>query len=248
MALFRPGKEKESAAIVVVGAAGLIALTVSLAMQSQLTVAGILEKLSVAAIVTFAVRWLMLQFEEGRPVVDLYRSSLEDLLHALGNARARVWICQTWFPLGGGGADRFTRVQAPEKRILLASFKLDSFIFARIATRWVDVPTVETAKQNVAASASAFKAQGLADCVRFYAVHHPGWIVVVDSTVFWGATPVDRDNWSDDLLFHKASLEDKAAQFWLKQFEFLWSAEHPRTGSRCSHGYEEERSFNGFLG
>ena len=70
--------------------------------------------------------------------------------------------------------------------------------------------------------------------IRFCFVHHPAWIAVIDSFVFWGPTPVDADNWANDFLFHRHRCRSDEGGFWEKQFETLWEGKH-------SHDYDCEK-------
>jgi hypothetical protein len=54
--------------------------------------------------------------------------------------------------------------------------------------------------------------------------------------VFWGPTPVGRDNHSIDFLFHKHPATGPKGRFWIEQFELLWT--------QYSHDYAAEVVFN----
>lgn len=212
------------------------------------SVAGVLEKIAFAVIVALGVRWLNVVFEENQPPqkADIYSSSRAELYHAIENATRRIWICQTWLPGGAGDASKILERNLRNTRLLVTSFKHDSAIRARIAAR-IDSYTEEAAKQNVANSVALFVNRGKQDYVRFNPIHHPGWIAIIDSDVFWGATPVERDNWSVDLLFHRARVRDFRASFWKGQFELLWGKKGDEERVKWSHNYEVECAYNNKL-
>lgn len=248
MGLFRPGREREFVTIVGVGVVSLSTLVVItfVASTPPQRWIGLLEKIAAAGIVAAFVRLLVIAFEDTRIVKDLYESSIDELLVAIQTATSRVWILQTWLPTLGGGAQKIVDVAtsgAIDVRLIVASFHPQSAVWARIASRRVDVRDAATAKENVRASVAAFREKGLERLVRFNWAHHPGWIVVADGMVYWGATPLDRDNWSTNLLFHKAPVTDKRGEFWLKQFTTLWEPE-PKTGTRWTLDYETEKKLH----
>lgn len=91
-------------------------------------------------------------------------------------------------------------------------------------------------KANVESSVRVFVENGQKATLRFCYGHHPGWIAIVDSWVFWGPTPVGRDNHSIDFLFHKHPAAGTKGRFWIEQFELLWD--------HYSHDYDAEAAFN----
>ncbi|MFZ3384469.1 MAG: hypothetical protein WA144_11145 [Candidatus Methanoperedens sp.] len=162
------------------------------------------------------------------------RSSLEktseyDLRDAIKKAESKVWIYSTWIP----GTEQVTmnilNTKANDIRILLASFKEGSPIFARIKGRKFEI---ETAKHEVYMTAKPFVDKCKADCVRFNYGHHPSWIAVVDSAIYWGPTPVDEGNWQNDFLIHKHFDATREGKWWKAQFELIW---------KNSHDYSEEK-------
>jgi len=174
------------------------------------------EKISFAMLVALAVRWIGICFSEAELTEDSDDSEYHEAIKA---ARHKIWICQTWLPGLERDAAEILQSKASNIRILLASFKQESPIFARIAGRRVKI---STAKANVASSVKLFIEDGKKDCLKFNYGHHPGWIAVIDSFVFWGPTPVHRDNHAIDFLFHKHRANEPKGAFWTTQFELLW--------------------------
>lgn len=165
------------------------------------------------------------------------RSSLEktnrkDLLDAIMNAKSRVWISSTWIPGTEEVTKKILNTKAKDIHIILASFKEGSPIFARIKGRKFDI---ETAKGQVYVTAKPFVEKCKTDCIRFNYGHHPGWIAVVDSAVYWGPTPVDEGNWENDFLFNKHFDATEEGIWWIAQYELLWKE---------SHDYSEEKKYN----
>lgn len=188
------------------------------------------EKVSFALLVSIIVRWVTVWFTETEGVE---RSSHVEVLEAIAAARTRVWISQTWLPGTEADATRILRSKADSIRLLLASHKPGSPITARIRGRGI-----EPAEAKAFASRSAAPLVATPDSrvsIRFCYDHHPGWIAVVDSFVFWGPTPLDTDNWANDFLFHRHRSGSEQGRFWEKQFEKLWSDKH-------SHNYETEKA------
>ena len=207
---------------------------------------GLLEKVAFATIVAVAVRRLALLYEESKAEENVYDSSVIELYEHLDKAQERIWICQTWLPSTAADAQRILERGVADTQLLLASFKPGSPIYARIPAR-VDANTPEHAKLNSASSVLDFVKEKREGCVRFNPIHHPGWIAVIDDYVFWGATPVDKDNWAVRILFHKAHKRDVRAKFWIEQFGLLWDGINPKTNERWSHDYATECQYNEYL-
>lgn len=170
------------------------------------------------------------QHDSDRSIEDCDRSQYSK---AIENAHQRVWVYQTWLPAIEIDADQICRSSATDIRLLLLSFKEFSPIYARLQGRRM---SVSRAQNNSASSVRAFVNCGKTDCVRFNYGHHPGWIAVVDSLVFWGPTPVNIDSHSVEFLFHKHPASSDKGKFWIGQFEIIWS-EH-------SHTFDEELQYN----
>jgi DNA-binding Xre family transcriptional regulator len=152
---------------------------------------------------------------------------------AIKNAHQRIWVYQTWLPGIERDATEICFSQAPDIRLLLLSFKESSPIYARLQGRAMKV---STAQHNSAGSVIPFVRLGKTDCVRFNYAHHPGWIAVIDSLVFWGPTPVHLDSHALEFLFHKHSITSVKGKFWVNQFELLWD--------QHSHSFNEEKKYN----
>jgi hypothetical protein len=152
---------------------------------------------------------------------------------AIETACQRVWVYQTWLPGIETDGDQICSSQATDIRLLLLSFKEGSPMYGRLQGRKTKV---STAQSNSASSVRAFARGGRLEQVRFNHGHHPAWIAVADSLVFWGPTPVDIDSHSPGFLFHKHSDNSVEGKFWIQQFEIIWK-EH-------SHTFEEERNYN----
>jgi len=152
---------------------------------------------------------------------------------AIKAATDRIWISQTWFPGIDRDAAEIVQRELPDVRVLLASFKEPSPVFARIQGRKLKL---SRAKANVESCVRLFVEHGRKDSLRFCYGHHPGWIAVIDDWVFWGPTPVHRDNHSIDFLFHKHPVQGAKGRFWVEQFEMLWE--------NFSHDYEAEKPYN----
>lgn len=162
----------------------------------------------------------------------------DEYLQAIRTACQRVWVYQTWLPGSEIEANKICSSQALDIRLLLLSFKEFSPIYARLQGRRM---RVEAAKHNSVSSVNPFVRNGRIDCVRFNYSHHPGWIAVIDSLVFWGPTPVDLDSHDDNVyfLFHKHSAISREGSFWVNQFELLWN--------QHSHTFDEEKVYNSEL-
>jgi len=174
------------------------------------------EKLAFAIIVALIVRWLSVAFAEAE---ESSAADSREYHEAIRAARDQIWISQTWLPGIDGDATEILHSKAHNIRVLLASFQEQSPVYARIAGRQI---RVGTAKSNVASSARPFIREGRQENIRFNRGHHPGWIAVIDSTVFWGPTPVHVDNHAMDFLFHKHSTKSAEGAFWSTQFRLLW--------------------------
>ena len=199
----------------------------------------IVGKLAFASYVALMVRWIHLAFSQVEKKEDIFGSSFGEYHNAIQNAKGKIWISQTWLP----GVDRDAEeiIQVDEEvpvRILLASFKPVSPIWARISGRNI---LEDRAKENVCGSIAPFcrvKAEGKNEniSIRFSFGHHPGWIAVVDSEVFWGPTPIHVDNQSRPIFFQKDSIMGPKGRFWSRQFLRLWK--------EFSHSYDEEHVYN----
>ncbi|HEU4594297.1 MAG TPA: hypothetical protein VFS10_03935 [Pyrinomonadaceae bacterium] len=194
------------------------------------------EKLAFAALVALAVRWIGIVFSEAE-LTDTDGTEYEE---AIKGAHRRIWICQTWLP---GIEKEATKILQGKPRdidikILLASFKERSFIYSRILGRKNITPA--KAKGHVASSVAPFVSDDAKEdkrhCLKFNYGHHPGWIAVIDSKVFWGPTPVHVDNHTVEFLFHKHAEGDAHGAFWTTQFNLLWE--------NFSHSYKDEKEFN----
>jgi hypothetical protein len=188
------------------------------------------EKLGFSLIVALVVRWLTVLFSESETSVN---SDKAEYYEAIKSARQRIWIYQTWLTgIETDGAE-IVYSKAHDIRLLLLSFEKSSPIYSRLTGRRMKVPG---AKHNSASSVKPFIESRRTDCVRFNYAHHPGWIAVIDSFVFWGPTPIDRDSHSVEFLFHKHPVASPEGSFWLNQFKLLWD--------EYSHNLEEERKYN----
>jgi hypothetical protein len=214
----------------------LTAVLLSIALAALLWSQGLLnpfgkqltEKTAFAFLVAVVVRWVTILFSE---LELLEQSSLVELYEAMDAATDKIWICQTWLPGTERDAIRIIQSRASEVRLLLASFKPESPVFARISGRGF---SVSAAKAFVRHSVMAvIDANSSRATIKFNYGHHPGWIALVDTHVFWGQTPVHIDNWANDFLFSRSSIHAKKGAFWKNQFEILWT--------RHSHSYEEEK-------
>lgn len=156
-----------------------------------------------------------------------------DYRKAIEAAQERIWVYQTWLPGIEIDADQICRSDVPDTRLVLLSFQESSPIYARLKGRKM---SVSRAKNNSASSVDAFVRFGKIDCVRFNHGHHPGWITVADSLVFWGPTPVNIDSHSVEFLFHQHSASTKKGCFWIAQFEAIWN--------EYSHDFHEEINYN----
>jgi hypothetical protein len=95
---------------------------------------------------------------------------------------------------------------------------------------------VKDAKRNSAGSVYPFSKTNQTDCIKFNHAHHPAWIAVIDSFVFWGPTPISEDAYSKDFLFHKHHASSIEGRYWIDQFNLLWN--------NHSHSLDEEKQYN----
>jgi hypothetical protein len=229
--------------------AGLLVWSKNLGMD--LGWASLLEKAAFALLVALGVRWLTVLFQEIPETRDIYATTGAEIRKAITAAKERIWIFQTWLPGVGGDATLILDNQdAGDIRILLASFAEGSPIYARIKTR-ADLVVgrdaadiIEAAMNNSAGSALPFEARGKKDRVRFTKYHHPGWIAIIDNEVYWGATPVDKDNWNVPQVCYHANKKDPRAAFWVEQFMLMWKGKDPLMKKCLSHTFDEEKKYN----
>jgi nucleoside 2-deoxyribosyltransferase len=171
---------------------------------------------------------------------------------ALKSAHRRVWISFTWLPIREGRLERMASTLRERKirdfRLILASFKPGSPVFARIRGRKQTVSTAKDAKKLVQRSLKPFiEGEDRRSCIRFNPSHQPGWIAVVDSKVFWGPYPIHEDSQSEDFLFHCYDAGSKEGKYWIEQLDMIWNGLETGTGKDrepCSHNYETERKYN----
>ena len=189
------------------------------------------EKLGFSLLVALVVRWLTVILSEVEEMSE--ETDRNEYYEAIGKARKRIWIYQTWLPWTDGNATEIVQRNVRDTRILLLSFKEPSPIYARITGRNI---SVTTAKCNSVSSVSPFIDKGRAACVKFNYGHHPAWIAVIDSLVFWGPTPVDIDSHTKEFLFHKHPISSAKGRFWKEQFELLWN--------KYSHSLDDETKYN----
>jgi hypothetical protein len=187
-------------------------------------------KLGFSLLVALIVRWLTVLFSEAETSVDCDISEYHEAVKA---ARQRVWIYQTWLPGIERDGTEILYSKASDKRLLLLSFEKSSPIYARVKGRGMKVAT---AQHNSAGSVKPLVMSGQIDCIRFNYGHHPAWIAVIDSLVFWGPTPVDLDSQAIEFLFHKHSAASPEGVFWVNQFKVIWD--------RHSHSFDEEKKYN----
>jgi hypothetical protein len=209
------------------------------------------EKVAFALVVALVVRWLTVLFQEVPETRDIYASTGAEIRKAISGAKEHIWILQTWLPGVAGDATLILdNRDAGDVRILLASFVKDSPIYARIKTRYDllvgsgSMDIIESAMNNSAGSALPFQAKGKKDCVRFTGYHHPGWIAIIDNEVYWGATPLDKDNWNVPQVCYHASKKEPRAAFWVEQFTLMWKGKDPLTKKCLSHSFDEEKKYN----
>ncbi|MEP0872980.1 hypothetical protein NDA01_24640 [Trichocoleus desertorum AS-A10] len=189
------------------------------------------ERLGFSILVALIVRLLSLAFSELEESDNTDRYEYHE---AIQTAHKRIWIYQTWLPGIQRDAIEIVDSKASDVRILLASFKEGSPIYARIRGRGMKL---ERGKTNVANSTDPFVERNIADRVRFNHNHHPAWIAIIDSSVFWGPTPIDTDSHAVEYLFRKHPINSREGEFWKKQFELLWSDSH-------SHSFDCEKQYN----
>jgi hypothetical protein len=197
--------------------------------QTKLVQVG--ERLGFALIVAIIVRWTNVVFAAGEHAVASTDTEYHD---AVRRAKERVWVCQTWLHGIDRDALEILNSNAADVRLLLGSFKPRSHMYPRIDARRI---RESIAKGNVASSVAPFIERNKTDRVRFNHSHHPGWIAIVDTHVFWGPTPVHADNHSIDFLFHRHRLSSPDDAFWFTQFELLWDEYH-------SHKFSAELDHN----
>lgn len=188
------------------------------------------EKLGFSLLVALIVRWLTVILSESE---TSDRSDLNEYNEAIKTARKRIWIYQTWLPGTDGGASAILERNVRDTRILLLSFKESSPIHARITGRNIGLLT---AKCNSASSVQPFVKKGKSDWIKFNYGHHPAWIAVIDSFVFWGPTPIDKYSHAQEFFFHKHPVSSIEGIFWKGQFELLWKD--------YSHTFDDEKKYN----
>lgn len=201
------------------------------------------DKVAIALLVALAVRWINMLLESATPKADLYASSLGQMMQDLGEARRRIWIAQNWLPNGEKLGYTLAKSTVPrdELRLIVASLRRDatadgivSPVYARIRGR--KKLTIDDAKTNIKLSVQSFAEPECLSCVRFNYGHSPGWIVVIDDTVYWGPTPIHEANWDNDLYFHRADVRSDWGTFWKEQFIKMWD--------ETTHNIEAERAWN----
>jgi hypothetical protein len=199
-------------------------------LSSPLSFVEVGGKLGFSLLVALIVRWVTVLFSETETSVDCDRS---DYHEAIKTARQRVWIYQTWLPgIERDGTEIFD-AKASDKRLLFLSFKQDSPMSARIKGRGMKLITAQV---NSASSVKPFVIKGRTDCVRFNYGHHPAWIAVIDSFVFWGPTPVTKNSHEIEFLFRKHHIASPEGSFWVDQFMEMWD--------NYSHSFDEEKKYN----
>ena len=192
---------------------------------------GLAEKLSYAIFVSLLVRWTIVWFQDVTPVDDIYGTTNVDLIAAMSNAKQRIWILETWFTTDGDAA-KIIETGANDIKIILASFKPKSQIFARIYGRKI---RIGDAKSSVNRSISRFVDKGKITLVKFYSKHYPSFVYVLDEEVFWGCFPINTDAHLYDYLIQRDNISNKKGEFWKKQFERAWKE---------SHSFDEECTYN----
>lgn len=108
------------------------------------------EKLGFSLLVALIVRWLTVILSESEEVSE--ETDRNEYYEAIGKARKRIWIYQTWLPGIDGNASEIAKRNV-RPRILLLSFKEPSPIYARITGRNI---SIKTAKCNSASSVIPF--------------------------------------------------------------------------------------------
>ena len=229
---------------------GLLAAVLVLAgtlTQMSRSFAPLLYDAGFAVLVSILVAWVDLLFHVGEPTPNPYSTTEQAYKDALKAARSRIWIHNTWLARTDTEAAEILDARAKDLRLLLASFRHDlndqdgycSFVFARLSGRgW----SRHDGKSSVCTTVQPFLKRAdidradLGKHLRFAFGHHPGWIAVLDSQVFWGPTPIDEDNQAKHIYFNVASTYDVLGDFWIRQFEKLWND--------FSLDYEEEKEWN----
>lgn len=188
-------------------------------------------------LVAVVAKWVAIAFSSvEKEKADVYRCSKNEYEKALEDAKSSIWICQTWLPSPAVYTNLILKKKRRDLRILLASFKPNSHIYARILGR-PDIGNERDAMTMVKTCVAPFVEKGLGKCIKFNYGHHPGWITVIDKrVVYWGPTPVDIDNNTYDFFFHKDTIKGEWGDFWKCQFEILWD--------RYSHDLNKEEPFN----
>jgi hypothetical protein len=208
----------------------LILILLSLPKQDAESVQKFIGQLGLSLLVAIIVRWLSVIFSE---VETSTGSDKSEYYEAIRTARNRIWIYQTWLPGVEGDAHGIISSRASDKRLLLLSFQPSSPIYGRMRGRRMGE---STGKHNSAASAKPFVENKLTNCVRFNVAHHPAWIAVIDSFVFWGPTPIDKDALAENFLIHKHPISSQEGRYWIDQFNLLWD--------KHSHDFDEEKKYN----
>lgn len=183
---------------------------------------GLAEKLSYAIFISLLVRWTIVWFEDVRPVGDIYGTTNADLNAAMSNAKQRIWILETWFT-NDGDAKKVIETGAGDIKIILASFKPKSQIFARIYGRKI---SIEDAKNRVNGSISEFIDEEKTTQVQFYSKHYPSFIYILDEEVFWGCFPINTDAHFNDHLIQRDGISNEKGAFWANQFVLAWKESH----------------------
>lgn len=189
-------------------------------------------KLGFSLLVALIVRWVTVLFSEAETSEDCDRS---DYHEAIKTAHRRIWIYQTWLPDIGDGTE-ILNAKASDKRLLLLSFKQASPVYARIKGREMELNRAQVTSAN---SVESFVKAEKTDCVKFNYGHHPGWIAVIDSFVFCGPTPVNKNSLAMEFLFRKYRDSSQEGSFWVDQFEVMWGD--------YSHSFDEEKKYNPYL-
>lgn len=218
--------------VLFIPAFGLVLLPLGALQGNTFAILG--GKVGFSLLVALIVRLMTLILSAFEPSSE--ETDVNEYREAIKTARERIWIYQTWFPRLDDSASEIEQRNLRNTRILLLSCKPGSAIYSRITGRDI---TEDEAKTNSATSVKPFIRQGKDSCIRFNYGHHPAWIAVIDSVVFWGVTPIDRDSHAFDFLFHKHPLKSEKGRFWKKQFDLLWE--------NYSHTLKDEKQYNNKL-
>lgn len=191
---------------------------------------------------------LYLKLEKEYISYNNYYCSSEHAYHnAIREARNRIWIYQTWLPGHEKDGEEIGNKNISDVRLLLLSFKVDldqnppiySPIYSRIRGRKLKT---EEAQLFSARSVKALAEKCLdrnidvSNVVRFNCGHHPGWIAIIDESVFCGFTPINLESHAKNFLFHQYLIDSEEGKFWKNQFELLWGT--------YSHSFEQEKQYN----